>query len=106
MSWNRSWSGNARVHERAEALRQQHEAEMERAQRTRRDDMAKSPTGVTRASLKTGDAQEAVGRLNRRLDEALDKVRTAMEREAQERDAEDTARRDAARRAPALGGGN
>lgn len=63
-----------------------------------------SPMGFHRAQLRTGNALEAVGSLNERLDEALDEVRVAMQREAQQRQGESAQHSDDAGRSPALRG--
>lgn len=65
-----------------------HETERERsialAEHWRTEGMKKevSGTGVTRARLRTQEAQTAVGALNRRMDEAFDEVRAALSRES------------------------
>lgn len=106
MSFNVRSPLNDTVHERAMALRDQHETELRNAQRTREDDdMPNTPTGIKRAKLRTDEAKSAVGSLNQKLDAALDEVRQAMERERQQAEATRAQRSDDARRASALGGG-
>lgn len=67
-------------------------------------DREKSPTGIVRSRLNLDEAKSALGALNRKLDEAIDEVRVAFQREAQMAEADDMAREDSAKRAPALGG--
>lgn len=64
--------------------------------------MPKTPTGIKRAKLRTSEAKTAVGSLNQKLDEALDEVRLAMQRERQQQEAERSHRASEAGRAPAL----
>ena len=82
MTWDGRNKQNATVHERAEALRQQHQAEMDRAAQ-RRYEMAgkeKSVTGLIREPLDFDSAEDALGALNVELNEALDDIRQAKQR--------------------------
>jgi hypothetical protein len=105
MSWNGGAYGADTVSERSAALRQRAEAERLNALQNRgENDMPKSKTGVKRVKLRTDEAQQAVGDLNQKLDDALDVVREAMLRERDREAAERSERADEANRATALRG--
>lgn len=95
-----------RGRENVAAIREQREQEQQLAQRRRQEmaDREKNPTGIVRARLNVDGAKSALGELNRKLDEAIDEVRMAFQREAQVTEAGNMAREDDAKRAPALGG--
>jgi hypothetical protein len=106
MSWNRSKFNASNAAERGAAIRAQHEAEQSHAQQ-RREDMAgrdKSPTGIGRGRYKFDEAGAAVGSLNRKVDEAIDAVAQAFDRERQMDGARDMQRQDDSQRAPILDG--
>lgn len=106
MSWDASWSGNRTVHERAEARWTEHESEMARAQQgrqhvARRD---KGPTGLVREPLDIDVASTALDDLNEALNEALDVIRQARERDQVRQRAKATRVDHDAERAPAMKG--
>lgn len=97
---------NRTVSARAQALRDQHDEVLRQAQHTKgNDDMAKTPTGIKRAKLRTADAKTAIGSLNQTLDAAHDEVREALLRERDAKQSERSERADDAGRAPALRNG-
>ena len=63
----------------------------------------KTPTGIVRGRYKFDEAGSAMGSLNRKVDEAIDEVSKAFDRERQMTEADNTARQDSAKRAPVLG---
>jgi hypothetical protein len=104
MSFNGGAYGANTVTERSAALRQRAEADRQRALQNRGDnDMPKSKhNGAKRVTLRTDEAQAAVGSLHQKLDDALDVVRDAMLRERQAAEAERAERADDSQRATAL----
>lgn len=62
----------------------------------------KSATGIVRGRYRFDEAKSAIGALNLKLDEAIDEVRLAFQRESQMNDADSMARQDEAKRAPVL----
>lgn len=62
----------------------------------------KSPTGILRAQLDVEGARAALGMLHRKLEEAADEVREAVQREAQMTELKRTLTSEDAQRAPAM----
>lgn len=103
MSWNSRFTHNPA--EVGAALREQSRQEQQRAMERLRamSGLDKSPTGIVRGRYKFGEAKSAVGSLNQKLDEAIDEVRLAFQREASVNQADEMTRETDAQRAPVLG---
>lgn len=104
MSWNGESKFNAaNAGERSRALRDRHQAEQERAKRrAAMPKREKSPTGIERGVYDIDGARSAVGSLNRKVDEAIDEVAKAFERQRHTEAAAGMTRQDDAKRAPVL----
>jgi hypothetical protein len=103
MSWGQSRFTAANAVERSDSLRDQHQAEQNRAREAAAmPKREKSPTGIQRGQYDIDGARSAVGSLNRKVDEAIDEVAAAFERQRHVEAAAGMTRQADAKRAPAL----